>query len=78
MVLHLAAQSLVRRSYVAPVETFSTNVMGTMNVLELVTTCPSVRAVVVVTTDKVYENDGRGRPFNEEHALGGHDPVFGQ
>lgn len=75
VVLHLAAQSLVRRSYVEPVETFSTNVIGTMNVLEAVTTCPSIRAVVVVTTDKVYENDGQGRPFSEEHALGGHDPY---
>lgn len=75
VVLHLAAQALVRHSYAEPVETFSTNVMGTMNVLEAVAQCPSVRAVVVVTTDKVYENDGQGRPFAEEHALGGHDPY---
>lgn len=75
VVLHLAAQALVRHSYVDPVETFSTNVMGTLNVLEAVTSTPSVRAVVIVTTDKVYENDGLGRPFAETSPLGGHDPY---
>lgn len=75
IVLHLAAQALVRHSYAEPVETFATNVMGTLNVLEAARRCPSVRAVLIVTTDKVYENDGQGRPFAEAHALGGHDPY---
>jgi len=75
VVLHLAAQPLVRQSYAEPVETFATNVLGTMNVLEAVRATPSVRAVVVVTTDKVYENDGQGRPFAEHDPLGGHDPY---
>ena len=56
-VLHLAAQPLVRASYAQPVETFDINVMGTVNVLEAVRHCPSVRSVVCVTTDKVYRNN---------------------
>jgi len=75
VVLHLAAQPLVRHSYREPALTFATNVMGTLNVLEAVMAAPSVRAVLVVTTDKVYENDGQGRPFAEGDALGGHDPY---
>lgn len=75
IVLHLAAQPLVRRSYAEPVETFTTNVTGTLNVLEAVRACDSVRAVVVVTTDKVYSNGERGRAFVETDALGGFDPY---
>ena len=56
IVFHLAAQSLVRRSFAAPRETYETNAMGTVNVLEAVRACPSVEAVVVVTSDKCYEN----------------------
>lgn len=74
-VLHLAAQPLVRESYVRPVVTFATNVMGTAHVLESVRSTPSVRAVVIVTTDKVYENDGRGIPFVESDRLAGDDPY---
>jgi CDP-glucose 4,6-dehydratase len=75
IVLHLAAQALVRRSYAAPVETFATNVMGTVNLLEAARVCGSVRAVVVVTSDKCYANQDSGVPFAEDAALGGHDPY---
>jgi CDP-glucose 4,6-dehydratase len=75
VVFHLAAQPLVRASYGDPIGTFATNVMGTAHVLEAVRATPSVRAVVIVTTDKVYTNDGSGRPFIESDALGGDDPY---
>lgn len=75
IVFHLAAQSLVRRSYREPVETFATNVIGTAHLLEAVRATPSVRAVVVVTSDKCYENDGSGAPLSEQAAMGGHDPY---
>lgn len=75
VVFHLAAQALVRESYDDPIGTFATNVMGTANVLEAVRHVPSVRAVVVVTTDKVYENTELGKPFRETDPLGGHDPY---
>jgi len=75
VVFHLAAQSLVRRSYAAPCETFMTNAIGTAHLLDAVRRTPSVRAVVVATTDKVYENPERGEPFVEGDPLGGHDPY---
>ena len=75
IVFHLAAQPLVRRSYRDPVETWSTNVMGTVNLLEAVRACPSVKAVVVVTTDKCYENREWLWGYRESDALGGHDPY---
>ncbi|MEO8454737.1 MAG: CDP-glucose 4,6-dehydratase [Sphingomicrobium sp.] len=75
IVFHMAAQSLVRLSYETPVETFATNVMGTAHLLEAVREVPSVRSVVIVTSDKCYENDGRAEPFIESAALGGHDPY---
>jgi CDP-glucose 4,6-dehydratase len=75
VVFHLAAQSLVRRSYAEPVQTFATNVMGTVNLLEAVRRTPSVRAVVVVTSDKCYENLGLDRGYVEHDPLGGHDPY---
>jgi CDP-glucose 4,6-dehydratase len=75
VVIHMAAQALVRPSYVDPIGTYATNVMGTANVLQAVRSVPSVRAVLVVTSDKVYENDGGGRPFAEDDRLGGHDPY---
>lgn len=74
-VIHLAAQSLVRRSYRDPLETFQTNVIGTVNVLEAVRQTESVRHVVVVTTDKCYENREWPWPYREDEALGGHDPY---
>jgi len=76
VVIHMAAQPLVRESYKVPVETFETNVMGTVNLLEAVRSCPSVKSVVVVTTDKVYKNpDTNKQSFGEEDALGGYDPY---
>jgi CDP-glucose 4,6-dehydratase len=75
VILHLAAQSLVLESYQAPLETFSTNVMGTANVLEAVRAVSTVRAVVVVTTDKVYRNREWTWPYRENDELGGHDPY---
>lgn len=75
VVLHLAAQPLVRESYRQPVETWVTNVLGTQNVLEAVRDIPSIQGVLCVTTDKVYRNDERGIPFKEEDPLGGHDPY---
>jgi CDP-glucose 4,6-dehydratase len=75
LVLHLAAQPLVRRAYREPVDTWSTNVMGTVNVLEAARACPSVRAVVVVTTDKCYENQEWLWGYRETDRLGGRDPY---
>ncbi len=75
LVLHLAAQPLVRESYRAPVETYATNVMGTINLLEALRATPSVRAVLVVTTDKCYENREWPWPYREQDALGGFDPY---
>jgi CDP-glucose 4,6-dehydratase len=75
IVFHMAAQSLVRPSYEAPIETFATNVMGTAHLLEAVRGLSSVRSVVIVTSDKCYENDGRAEPFVETAPMGGHDPY---
>ena len=75
VVFHLAAQALVRRAYADPRDTFETNVMGTVNVLEAARACPSVRAVVVVTSDKCYQNLETGRAFRETDAMGGRDPT---
>lgn len=75
IVFHLAAQPLVRRSHAAPVETFATNVMGTAHLLEACRMAPSLRAVVVVTSDKCYENQETGRLFREGDPLGGGDPY---
>jgi len=75
IVFHLAAQPLVRRSYDEPVETYETNVLGTVNLLEAARACPSLRAVVVVTSDKCYENRESGRAYREGDALGGDDPY---
>jgi CDP-glucose 4,6-dehydratase len=75
IVIHMAAQPLVRRSFAHPRDTYETNVMGTLNVLEAVRKCASVRAVVVVTSDKCYENSGSPHAFRESNPLGGHDPY---
>ena len=74
-VFHFAAQSLVRLSYAQPVETYATNVMGTVNLLEAVRLAGAACAVVVVTTDKCYENTGRAQAYREEEPMGGHDPY---
>jgi CDP-glucose 4,6-dehydratase len=75
IVFHLAAQSLVRRSYQRPWDTFMSNVMGTASVLEAARSVSSVRAIVVVTSDKVYKNRGTGNAFVESDQLGGDDPY---
>lgn len=75
VVLHLAAQPLVRRSYREPALTWSTNVLGTVNLLEAVRDCPAVRACVVVTSDKCYENREWVWGYREDEAMGGHDPY---
>jgi CDP-glucose 4,6-dehydratase len=74
-VLHLAAQPLVRRSFVDPRDTFEINVMGTVNVLEAVRATPSVSAAVIVTSDKCYENRGWEWGYREDEPMGGHDPY---
>jgi CDP-glucose 4,6-dehydratase len=75
VVIHMAAQSLVRPSYTSPVETFATNVLGTVSLLDAVRRCPEVRAVLVVTSDKAYENREWSWGYRESDALGGHDPY---
>ncbi len=75
VVFHMAAQPLVRASYADPVATFTTNVMGTVHVLEAVRTCPSVRASVIITTDKVYRAGASAAGNAEDDPLGGHDPY---
>lgn len=75
IVLHLAAQPLVRHSYVEPVETYTVNVIGTVNLLEAVRQTPSVKVVVNVTTDKCYENREWVWPYRENEAMGGFDPY---
>ncbi|GMM91800.1 CDP-glucose 4,6-dehydratase [Qipengyuania sp. MTN3-11] len=75
ILIHMAAQSLVRPSYDDPVGTYATNVMGTVNVLEAARACPSLRAIVVVTTDKCYENREWDWGYRESEAMGGHDPY---
>jgi CDP-glucose 4,6-dehydratase len=75
VIFHLAAQPLVRRSYREPLETWSTNVMGTANILEACRRTDSVRAILVVTTDKCYENQEWSWGYREIDRLGGHDPY---
>ncbi len=75
VVLHLAAQPLVRASYRAPLETFASNVMGTAHLLDALRGLDSVRVAVMVTTDKVYRNPEQAVPCREDDALGGYDPY---
>jgi len=75
LVIHMAAQSLVRESYADPVGTYATNIMGTVNLLEASREVKSVRTVVIVTSDKCYENRERIRGYREDEAMGGHDPY---
>lgn len=74
-VFHLAAQSLVRRSYDTPIDTFMVNAMGTANILEAMRSLASPCVGLMITTDKVYENPERGQAFKEEDKLGGYDPY---
>jgi CDP-glucose 4,6-dehydratase len=75
VVIHMAAQPLVRESYVDPRGTMETNVMGTFNVLEAVQAVDSIRAQLIITTDKVYRNINQESGYRESDALGGHDPY---
>lgn len=75
VLIHMAAQPLVRYSYEEPVETYSTNVMGTVNVLESARNCPNLKAIVNVTTDKCYENKEWVWGYREDDPMGGHDPY---
>ena len=75
IVIHLAAQPLVRYSYDNPIETYAVNVMGTINLLETVRRCETVRSVVNVTSDKCYENKEWNWAYRENEALGGYDPY---
>jgi len=75
VVIHMAAQPLVRLSYKDPIETYSTNVMGTVNLFEAVRQTKSVRAVVNVTTDKCYENKEWHWAYRENEPMGGYDPY---
>ena len=75
VVIHLAAQALVRPSYEDPVGTYATNVMGTVNLLEATRQISSVRSVVIVTSDKCYENREREQGYREDEAMGGYDPY---
>lgn len=75
IVIHMAAQALVRESYKNPVETYSTNVMGTVNLFESIRDCQSVKAVVNVTTDKCYENKEWPWGYRENEPMGGYDPY---
>jgi len=75
IIFHLAAQPLVRISYREPIETFSTNVMGTAHVLDALRGCDSARVAVMITTDKVYRNHELALPYREDDPLGGHDPY---
>ncbi len=76
-VFHLAAQSLVRESYINPKETFETNVCGTINLLEALRENDNVKVIIIVTSDKCYRNEKLSSPFRENDPLGGHDPYSG-
>jgi CDP-glucose 4,6-dehydratase len=75
IVIHMAAQALVRESYRDPIATYATNVMGTAALLQACRTLAHLECMVIVTSDKVYENHGEGRAFEESDRLGGHDPY---
>lgn len=75
VIFHLAAQALVRESYANPLATFSSNIMGTANILDSLRGCETTRVVVMVTTDKVYHNNEWAWPYRETDPLGGHDPY---
>ena len=75
IVIHMAAQSLVRKSYQNPLETYSTNIMGVANILEAIRTVNNIRVCMIVTSDKCYDNKGLERGYNEEDSMGGYDPY---
>ena len=75
IIIHMAAQPLVRQSYITPIETLKTNVIGTANLLEVVREIKGIEAIVNITTDKVYENKEQLKPYAESEKLGGYDPY---
>ena len=75
ILIHMAAQPLVRYSYDAPIETYEVNVIGTAKVLEVARSCSNLKAIVNITTDKCYENDGRAEGYKENDPMGGYDPY---
>jgi CDP-glucose 4,6-dehydratase len=75
IIIHMAAQPLVRLSYAEPIMTYETNVMGTANLLEAARSCPSVRSIVMITTDKCYDNKEWPWGYRENESLGGYDPY---
>ena len=75
ILIHMAAQPLVRYSYDAPIETYEVNVIGTAKVLEVARSCINLKAIVNITTDKCYENDGRSQGYKESDPMGGYDPY---
>ncbi len=75
IVIHMAAQSLINRSYREPAETYDTNIMGTVNLLEACRKTPSVKVVIIITSDKCYENMEWDRGYREDDAMGGYDPY---
>jgi len=77
IIFHLAAQSIVRKSYLDPLNTFSTNIIGTANVFEAAKNIDSVKVIINVTSDKCYENYENKKPFEENSPLGGRDPYSG-
>ena len=75
IVFHLAAQAIVVTGYEQPLNNFNSNIMGTVNILECIRNTPSVMSGIIVTTDKVYKNEGKGIPFKESDTLGSDDPY---
>jgi CDP-glucose 4,6-dehydratase len=75
ILIHMAAQPLVRYSYDAPIETYEVNVIGTAKVLEVARSCINLRAIVNITTDKCYENEERNKSYKENDPMGGYDPY---
>jgi CDP-glucose 4,6-dehydratase len=75
ILIHMAAQPLVRHSYDDPIGTYEINVIGTAKVLEVARSCSNLKAIVNITTDKCYENDGRSKGYKEDDVMGGHDPY---
>jgi CDP-glucose 4,6-dehydratase len=75
ILIHMAAQPLVRYSYDAPIETYEVNVIGTAKVLEVARSCPNLKSIVNITTDKCYENDERSEGYKEDDSMGGYDPY---
>ncbi len=75
ILIHMAAQPLVRYSYDAPIETYEINVIGTAKLLEAARSCTNLKAIINITTDKCYENDGRSQGYKETDSMGGYDPY---